>query len=87
MIENDGNILLVDDDPLVNPRVAINDAGELLSVWAEGVGWQKGGALAWQLFDRSGQPTAEKGVVEAASFVAGFLSTHMRRAAAKCACA
>jgi len=27
--------------------------------------FQQGGALAWQLYDRSGQPTAEKGVVEA----------------------
>jgi len=32
-----------------------------LLVWAEGTGWEKGGAVAWQLFDPSGKPTAEKG--------------------------
>lgn len=31
----------------------------MLLVWTEGTGWQKGGWLAWQLYDRSGKPTAE----------------------------
>ncbi len=47
-----------------HPRVAINDSGELLFVWTEGTGWKRGGSLAWQMYDSSGRPTAEKGVVE-----------------------
>ena len=43
-----------------HPRVAVNRAGEVLLVWTEGTGWKKGGSLAWQLYDRAGQPTAEK---------------------------
>jgi hypothetical protein len=33
----------------------------MLLVWTEGTGWQRGGALAWQLFDKSGKPLDEKG--------------------------
>ena len=44
-------------------RLALNPAGEMLLVWTEGTGWQKGGSLAWQLYDRDGQLTAEKGLV------------------------
>jgi hypothetical protein len=43
-----------------HPRVAANENGEVLLVWTEGTGWQKGGSLAWQLYDRSGLPTSEK---------------------------
>ena len=44
-----------------HPAVALNVRGEVLLAWAEGTGWQKGGDLAWQVFDPSGRPTAEKG--------------------------
>jgi hypothetical protein len=43
-----------------HPRIAVNQNNEVLLVWTEGTGWNKGGSLAWQLFDSSGQPTAEK---------------------------
>jgi len=43
-----------------HPRLAINRAGEVLLVWTEGTGWQKGGGLAWQLYDKSGQPVGER---------------------------
>jgi hypothetical protein len=33
-------------------------------VWDEGTGWQKGGSLAWQVFDRSGRPTEEKARID-----------------------
>ena len=46
-----------------HPRLAMNPGGEMLLVWTEGTGWQKGGSFAWQLYDRDGQPTAEKGLV------------------------
>lgn len=44
-----------------HPVVAANALGELLLVWTEGTGWQRGGSVAWQMFDATGTPTAEKG--------------------------
>ena len=44
-----------------HPSVAVNDRGETLLVWTEGTGWNRGGSLAWQLFDRSGKPIGEAG--------------------------
>ncbi len=42
-------------------RAAVNRKGEVLLVWTEGTGWQKGGSLAYQLFDERGKPTPEQG--------------------------
>jgi hypothetical protein len=47
-----------------HPSVAANDLGTVILVWTEGAGWQKGGSLAWQVFDHSGQPTGERGRIE-----------------------
>ena len=47
-----------------HPAIASNAGGETILVWTEGTGWKKGGALAWQVFDRDGIPTAEKGQVD-----------------------
>jgi hypothetical protein len=47
-----------------HPALAVNAAGETLLAWAEGTGWKKGGALAWQVFDRSGKPSGETGRIE-----------------------
>lgn len=44
-----------------HPAIAVNKLGETILVWTEGTGWKKGGLLAWQVFDRNGSPTAEKG--------------------------
>ncbi len=44
-----------------HPVVVGNHRGETLLAWVEGSGWQKGGALAWQVFDPNGRPTSEKG--------------------------
>jgi len=49
-----------------HPAVAGDAHGETLLVWTEGTGWQKGGSLAWQLFDHDGKPAAEKGRREGA---------------------
>lgn len=38
------------------PALAGNAAGEVLLAWTEGMGWQKGGSLAWQVFDKAGNP-------------------------------
>jgi len=55
-----------------HPALSVNAQGETLLVWTEGTGWQKGGALAWQVFDKAGKPTAEKGRVERAIPVWGL---------------
>jgi hypothetical protein len=44
-----------------HPRLALNSRGETLLVWTEGIGWQRGGTLAWQVFDRNGDPLYDKG--------------------------
>ena len=44
-----------------HPALAANAKGEVLLAWTEGTAWQKGGALAWQVFDKEGRPAAEKG--------------------------
>jgi hypothetical protein len=44
-----------------HPRTATNKAGATLVVWTEGTGWQRGGALAWQLYDAQGRPSGQRG--------------------------
>ncbi len=44
-----------------HPALAVNAKGEMLVAWTEGTGWQRGGDLAWQVFDAAGKPTAERG--------------------------
>jgi hypothetical protein len=44
-----------------HPVAVGNGQGEILLVWTEGTGWQKGGGVAWQLYDRAGNETSEKG--------------------------
>lgn len=43
-----------------HPRIALNQKGEVLLAWTEGTGWQKGGSLAYQLYDPNGKALAEK---------------------------
>ncbi len=43
-----------------HPVVAANDAGYVLMAWTEGTAWNKGGAVAWQLYDPEGSPVAER---------------------------
>jgi hypothetical protein len=43
------------------PALAVNAKGEALLAWTEGTAWQKGGSVAWQVFDQNGQPRAEQG--------------------------
>jgi hypothetical protein len=44
-----------------HPRLAVNEKGETLFVWTEGMAWARGGSVAWQLFDRSGRPIGING--------------------------
>jgi hypothetical protein len=47
-----------------HPVLAVNAEGKTLFAWTEGTGWQQGGSLLWQLLDKSGKPTSERGKVE-----------------------
>jgi hypothetical protein len=44
-----------------HPVTVGNALGEVLLVWTEGTGWAKGGAVAWQVFGKDGQPSGETG--------------------------
>lgn len=44
-----------------HPAAAANQNGDVLLAWTEGTSWQKGGSVAWQVFDASGNATTEKG--------------------------
>jgi hypothetical protein len=44
-----------------HPVLAVNGRGDVLMAWTEGTGWQRGGALAWQVYDSQGRPTKENG--------------------------
>ena len=44
-----------------HPVLATNAQGEVLLAWTEATGWNKGGSLAWQVYDKDGQPTEAKG--------------------------
>ena len=39
-----------------HPALAVNSRDQLLVVWTEGTGWQKGGSIAWQIYDAAGNP-------------------------------
>jgi hypothetical protein len=41
--------------------VACNKRGETILVWTEGIGWERGGSVAWQVFGKDGKPTAQRG--------------------------
>lgn len=58
-----------------HPVVASNKQGQILLTWTEGMGWERGGSVAWQVFDKDGKPTAEKGRADGVpvwSLVSGF---------------
>jgi hypothetical protein len=44
------------ETPAKHPVAVANRQGDVLLVWAEGTGWNKGGAVAWQIFDSAGRP-------------------------------
>ena len=60
-----------------HPRLAMNSRGETLMLWTEGAGWQRGGSLAWQLFDRNGSPIGLTGSApEAPTWSFGAVAAH-----------
>ena len=46
-----------------HPVAISSRRGKTLLVWTEGMGWKRGGSLAWQLFDKAGKPLGVKGEV------------------------
>ena len=46
------------------PTLAVNARGETLLAWTEDTGWARGGKLAWQVYDKNGDPTADKGLID-----------------------
>ena len=44
-----------------HPAISTSSQGATLVAWSEGTGWNKGGAVAWQLFDAEGRSTDVKG--------------------------
>jgi hypothetical protein len=47
-----------------HPALTFNGKGEMILVWTEGTGWDRGGALVWQVYDNAGKPTGEKGRID-----------------------
>lgn len=43
-----------------HPAVAVNSRGESVVAWTEETGWNKGGIVAWQKFDRVGRPMPDQ---------------------------
>ena len=55
--------------------MAADARGQTILVWTEGVGWNRGGSVVWQVYDKDGKPTAEKGRADGVptwSLVAAF---------------
>ena len=46
-----------------HPVAISSRGGKTLLVWTEGMGWNRGGLLAWQLFDNVGNPLGAKGEI------------------------
>jgi hypothetical protein len=61
-----------------HPSLAVNTRGDVLLAWSEGTAWQRGGAVAWQVFDRSDRPTADFGKAAGVP-VWGLVATYARR--------
>jgi hypothetical protein len=40
-----------------HPALAFNKNGDMILVWTEGTGWNRGGTLAWQVYNKNMQPT------------------------------
>jgi hypothetical protein len=47
-----------------HPSVAVNARGESVAAWAVGTGWNKGGSVAWQVYDAEGHAMPASGRAE-----------------------
>ena len=46
-------------DKAKHPSIAINEKGSILISWLQGSGWNRGGSVFWQEFDRELRPTGK----------------------------
>jgi hypothetical protein len=60
-----------------HPAVAVNSRGDTLLAWTDGTAWQRGGSVAWQVFDRAGHPTEVKGTAPGVP-VLGLVAVYAR---------
>jgi len=44
-----------------HPVLATNKRGQTILVWTEGMGWNRGGSLHWQVYDKTGKPLGAVG--------------------------
>ena len=42
-----------------HPTVAVNGHGQYVVAWTEGIGWNKGGSLVWQVYDAEGHALSD----------------------------
>ena len=61
-----------------HPVLAVNARGETLFAWTEGTGWNKGGDLAWQVYDSAGKPVGAAGRLAGAIPVWGLAAAASR---------
>jgi hypothetical protein len=47
-------------DQQKHPALAVDAKGSRLLAWTEGMGWDRGGAVAWQVYDEAGKPVAKE---------------------------
>lgn len=47
-----------------HPVSVMNQKGEVLVAWTEGTGWERGGSVAWQIYDSAFKPHGEPGRAE-----------------------
>ncbi|MEK7483633.1 MAG: hypothetical protein AABZ60_04780, partial [Planctomycetota bacterium] len=52
------------DSNTKHPVLVINAKEEILLAWIVGMKWNTEGSLAWQIYDKKGQPTSERGKTE-----------------------
>ena len=61
------------------PVIVVNGDGEMLVAWTENMGWQRGGDVVWQVYDRNGKAVFSQSGrtpgVPANSLVAAFVRT------------
>jgi hypothetical protein len=48
-------------DNAKHPALAVNKNADVIVVWTEETGWNRGGTLAWQVYDKNGALTSESG--------------------------
>lgn len=44
-----------------HPTLAVNSSGQVLMAWTEDTSWNRGGSIAWQIYDGSGNPVGSLG--------------------------